>query len=514
MPATSSLAAQQVTEHLCASRTMLSASDLGVRFGERRSGLHQVGLESVAWCPSRLPNLLAWMSKRIAATTHLAIGIACKKECTLEELVHQLQSSGHKLSAHMETLVLTRTCRCGCQSHCRWWAWDGTDCPIPTGVTLAQLQEHVMSLCPKVHTMSLWLAKAPTWQVHGPSLRHICLRIPPSTSIELKYIEDGPYAKHLYDLVEMSGMQDDNLPHLQTLFLQGLREPTEVRGIDFRKSATLEVINIHDCWISDLSVPPACKIFVSAQSEFFIGHMDGSREHPLVSKATHVCLPTDLGAFSYKGDFSVSIEEQRQKYALGVPNMFPEMRSLRLTRPIESICCSRYRSFLKRMIYFPNEEQEESWCADMALYHIRCLPRHWQHMNLKELIIEGKSLGVTIPAVPNLETLLIGCIGSVALDFVDADSLGYTITTMSVTGEYIHFDRQQHRELSLALQVRDLELVGDWRSCISVRGCNEAIHPEEELQWQAKQGLACQCKACPSCLGIGQTKLDEHDRLI
>ena len=111
---------------------------------------------------------------------------------------------------------------------------------------MAQLQEYVMSVCPKLRTISLSLDKAPSWQVHGPSLRHMCLQIPPSTTIERGRLEDFedaseiiPSARHLYSFKEMSGMHSNNLPNLQTLFLQGLREPVEVRGIDFHDSNTL-----------------------------------------------------------------------------------------------------------------------------------------------------------------------------------------------------------------------------------------------------------------------------------
>ena len=47
-------------------------------------------------------------------------------------------------------------------------------------------------------------------------------------------------------------------------------------------------------------------------------------------------------------------------------------------------------------------------------------------MNLKELIIEGMSLKVTVPALPILRTLLVLCAGSVNLEFVDAENLGRT----------------------------------------------------------------------------------------
>ena len=135
-------------------------------------------------------------------------------------------------------------------------------------------------------------------------------------------------------------MHSRNLPSLQTLFLRGLREPVRLRGVDFWNSRTLEVVNVRDCWVDGLSVPPFCNVFVSAQSGFIISHLDGFRGHPLVSRAHHVCLPTDLGDNIEVDNYYTKSDEEslrlRQKYALGIPNMFPAMRSLRMTWPSES----------------------------------------------------------------------------------------------------------------------------------------------------------------------------------
>ena len=87
---------------------------------------------------------------------------------------------------------------------------------------------------------------------------------------------------------------------------------------------------------------------------------------------------------------------------------------------------------------------------------------------------------------------------------------GHTITRMSVIGEQIHFHRQQHQELCMALKVRNLELVGDWSRCIALHADNKPMPAIAELLRQAMQGFACQCGACPSCLGIGTRKLEEE----
>ena len=138
-----------------------------------------------------------------------------------------------------------------------------------------------------------------------------------------------------------------------------------------------------------------------------------------------------------------------------------------------------------------------------------CLSRQWQHENLRELLIEGDSLGLTIPALPNLETLLVSCKRSVALDFVDAHSFGHMVTRMSIIGEQIYFHRQQHEELCSVLKSKNLKLVGDLNRCIAIHASEERVPAVAELVRQAMWGFACRCKACPVCLGIGRTKLEE-----
>ena len=440
------------------------------------------------------------MSKQIVATSRLEIDIDCRGCHTSEDPLCQLHSSISELNAHLETLILTQTCRC-------WFQNQRYDCDNLTRNMTVSLQQFVMHSCPRLHTISLTLNKAPSWQVHGPSLRHICLRIPPSTTIKSEYGET--HVKYLYDSVEMCGMHSWNLPKLQTLFLQGLREPVDLIGIDFQDSETLDVINIHDCWIEDLSIPLFCKVFVSAQTSFLISHMDSTREHPLVSRANHVCLPTDLGKRRSHDGYSESYDPTpSQMYAMRIPDMFPAMRTLRMTWPIKSIGCYKYHSYHELLECFENQAPQESGFAEMPLYHMQGLSRRWQHVNLRELLIEGHSLGVTIPALPNLETLLVVCTGSVALDFADPDSLGRTITRMSVAGTQIHFFQEQRRVLLMALRTRGLTLIGDWDKCVAVHESKAPVPLTAELLEQARVGLACQCKACPSCLGVGQTMLD------
>ena len=448
------------------------------------------------------------MGKRIAGTTHLAIDIDCRGtySCTSDEILGDLQD--HNLNANMETLVLTQTCRCSRQSH----SYDSTDCDIHTGVRMARLQEVVMRACPKLRTVVLSLDKAPWWRVHGPFLRHMCLRIPPSTTIEQEYPEDGPCARVLYSFTHMYGMHSRNLPSLQTLSLQGLREPVKLRGVDFWDSKTLESLNVQDCWIDDLSVPPNCNVSVSAQSTFMVSYMDCFRGHPLVNRAHHVCLPTDLDDMIDIDDYRLQNESWlRQKYAMGIPNMFPAMRSLRMTWPSKSIRCHSYRHPGGFIRCFRYEGHRAMGSAQVKMHHMQGLSRHWQHVNLRELLIEGRSLSITIPALPRLETLLVDCKESVALDFVDASSLGRTVTKLIVKGTQIPVCMEQRHDLCMALNSRGLGLVGDWRRCIAVHRSNDPAPPIAELLQQVMQGLACQCKACASCLGIGDSVQDKED---
>ena len=54
-----------------------------------------------------------------------------------------------------------------------------------------------------------------------------------------------------------------------------------------------------------------------------ISYMDCFRGHPLVSRAHHVCLPTDLDDMIDVDSYRRQNENWlRQKYAMGIPNMF------------------------------------------------------------------------------------------------------------------------------------------------------------------------------------------------
>ncbi len=65
--------------------------------------------------------------------------------------------------------------------------------------------------------------------------------------------------------------------------------------------------------------------------------------------------------------------------------------------------------------------------------------------------------------------------------------------------------------LSTALETRGLKLGGDWDKCIAIHESNVPVPPAAELLQHAIQGLACQCKACPSCLSIGPTVLGKKE---
>ena len=479
----------------------MTVSIFAIRDHAEGSELVQVGPYTLMSQRFSLPDLFKWMGKRIAATTHLEIDIGRMGYGPTEDLLRDLRSSGHELNARIDTLVLT--------SH----DWGrGMEDANPYATSLGRLRDFLLSSCPMLHTINLLLDKAPSWQVNGPSLRHICLRLPPSTCLYFCWEDSG--TKELYEYMDLSGMQSVNLPNLQTLFLQGLQEPVRVRGIDFRDPTKFKVMNVHDCWFEDLSLPSSCKIFVSAQSNVFLDHLDGSRGHPFVSGASHVCLPTNLSEEVFAFTFTAESKEKLlQRHALGIPNMFQAMRCLHMTRPNNSIRCSKYDSYEVKHYFDNSTEHKEPRYSNMRLFNMRGLSRHWQHVNLKKLLVEGDSLGITVPALPNLEMLLVFCERNVALDFIDPKSLGLIIKKMSVVGKQIQFDRQQHGELCMALEARDLELVGDWSKCIAMCPNNTIVPTAAELREQAKLGFTCECKACPSCLGIGAAEFEKHDPL-
>ncbi len=154
-----------------------------------------------------------------------------------------------------------------------------------------------------------------------------------------------------------------------------------------------------------------------------------------------------------------------------------------------------------------------------CLVSLRCLSQQWQHVSLRELLIEGDSLGVTIPALPNLETLLVSCESILALDFTDPEYLGRTITKIVLSAQDMRFHAKQHQRHYRALSTRGLALSGDWSRCaldtytllIAVQTMDDPSHGIAEALKQYKQAFGCTCGACPSCLGIGLKRLErEH----
>ena len=320
------------------------------------------------------------------------------------------------------------------------------------------LQDKVMASCSRLQTVSMSLEKAPAWLMKGLSLRHICLYFPKDQTY------NGLFA-------ELSGFHSSNLPNLQTLFLQGSPFQSRMRSINFKESEKLEVVHIQDLWVDELLLMPFCKVCVSAQSSDFIVRMDKSREHPLVSSASRVSLPIDLAervvpeGYYLEDTYDEDEDEKLWRSAIGIPDIFPAMRSLYLTEP--------HRAFRPSFCFFWDDdgqiyeqclrgdftERYQHDCA-MSLVSLECFSQHWRHTNLRELVIEGRRLRVTVPALPNLETLLVSRSGNVALDFKDPQYLGRTITRMMVRGDRIHSFKKQRRELRNALKARSIELLG------------------------------------------------------
>ena len=195
-------------------------------------------------------------------------------------------------------------------------------------------------------------------------------------------------------------------------------------------------------------------------------------------------------------------------------DMFRNMRSLHLTHP----------DITHRNTYVLNgENRKDDRCT---LHHenedtydfvpLRCFSKQWQHVNLRELLIEGSSLGVTIPALPNLETLLISCNTDLALDFVDPKYLGRTITRMDFSAQQMDICTDQKQELYKALSARGLELAGDWMSyfytrLVAVQTRDYPNYRAAEAVKEYTRGFECTCRACPSCLGIGIKMLERED---
>ena len=185
---------------------------------------------------------------------------------------------------------------------------------------------------------------------------------------------------------------------------------------------------------------------------------------------------------------------------MGIPNIFSAMCSLHLTRPQDAF---RPPSSLKwgddgdanEEVFRTDFEEEHQLAHAMSLIPLRCLSPQWQHDKLRDLTIEGEGLGVLIPALPCLKSLLISCAGDVAIDFIDPVHLGHTITRLNISGRRIWIDVQQQHELCKALMVRNLELGGDWSQCVMLHASG---HPVATMVNEYK----CMCKACPQCLGI------------
>ena len=248
------------------------------------------------------------------------------------------------------------------------------------------------------------------------------------------------------------------------------------------------------------------------------------KHQPLVKDAKHVWFQNDMpewiawvGRECYtdmeSSDMDSSsdedeIEDERlQQFAMDILDIFPMMCSLHLPRSYSLPCPYSYYAESDRSLPSPGEVRE--W----RIKPLRCLSGHWRHENLTELIIEGLSLWITIPTLPNLATLVVYCHGNIALEFTHPESIGHTVKRMTVAGKPISFHKQQHEKLCIALKARDLQLIGDSGMCIALSACNGRILPDAAtLLRQAKQDLKCRCRACPCCLGIGRGgKLDEVD---
>ena len=454
-----------------------------------------------------LPKLFTWMGKRTQATEHLELHTDCKlwekqtPPCAPEALLSCLQASGHGVNVNMKTLDLTIEDR-------RYLN--------PSAPLMGQLQDWVIPLCPNLDTISLSLDRAPSWLTNCPTLRHLCLFFPPLGTDQAAFKES-------------CNMHSMNLPNLQTLFLQGGQHLVELSSINFRDSKKLDVVHVQDCWIDDLLLQPSCNLFVSAEVPQIIIRMVEFQEHPLVKSASHVRLLTELtermAADDYYNDIEVDEgeDEQLQTSAVGIPNMFSAMRSLRLTWCTPGVQVGMHTSTVGRCYIDAHQAAQERNKEDFAIYvwPIRCLPKHWQHENLKELIIEGDYMGVTIAALPSLETLLVFSHTRIAFNFVDPERLGQTIARMRIRGNHIVFKPEQRQVLCKALRGRNLELVGDWeveRRVPTSSGVVIALHPKDEclptmaeLLEQAGDGVECLCGACPSCLGIGKERLDKED---
>ena len=414
-----------------------------------------------------LPEIFTWISKRIEATIQLSIHISYpdwdrqNPGCTPDDLLERLCSSGHELNANMKTIEqLTAEDDAG-------------------AVQLGWLQDWVIAQCSRLGTVSLPLEKAPAWLMCSPTLQHICLYFPPDQTAQ------GLFA-------ELSGLDGKNLPNLRTLYLKGSSEPLELECVTFQDSERLEAVHISDCWVDDLSLPPSCKLSVSAQSSFLMVRMAENEEHPLVRRANYVCLPTDLADSS-------------------IPEVFSSMHSLRLTRPHDAYRPSsesdwRGNSDHMRCFMWGYTGEPCPYYA-MGVHVLTCLAPQWQHGNLRELLIEGNCLKIVIPLFPCLKVLLVSCKNHVAVEFMDPAGLGRTITRLSISGKKIRCKMQQQQVLCKALRARKLRLGGDWSRHVT-------IHALGHQSYAVAADIGCACKACPPCLGNDLEAPQPNDLLL
>ncbi|CAL5224369.1 g7044 [Coccomyxa viridis] len=303
-----------------------------VRYSKRYGGKHRY-----------LPELLTWVGRRLKATTHLAIHIDYPlwqeySRCTVNvddsDPLSHLLSSDPGLNVNLETLDLAMG---------DWWS-DYDDV-----AHLSWLRDWVLHSGPRLKTVSLALERAPTWLMQCSSLRHLCLYFPCRLAASKDdAVLDSRDSIIFTDLP--SNLNDVNLPNLQTLFLQGVGH--DLGGINFQGSGSLEVVHVKNCWLNEFYVPPSCELRVSAQSERLIMRMDKSRAHPLVGNASYVCLPTNLAErVTPDGCCSDDDEEiELRESAVGIPDIFSNMRSLRLTYP-QKASEETLESHLKKILF-------------------------------------------------------------------------------------------------------------------------------------------------------------------
>lgn len=412
----------------------------------------------------RLPGLLARVGKRLLVTRHLAIHInydnwqnkrvvgAPIQGWFIGTLIGSLLSSDYEPSADMKTLDLSFVDTFG-----------GDSAP-----TMDYLHDWISSRCCRLRSVSLCLKKTPLWHSSGQLLLHICFHYPV--------------------LQEFGGsleLRASDLPKLETLYLRGGPSLVSLDTVDFSASSSFKILHTQECFIQTLSLPPGCKVHLLAQTSNFIVKLDDSKEDPLVKLTEHVCLPTDLSArvteFGYYSNGDEEEERMLEKTATGIVDIFPSMRTLVLTRPHSDF--RHYENLLARNRCFSYVPDEEERPRNKPNFSLTCMPISWQHANLRELFIEGKSLSVNIPKLPSLQTLVIPCRACVALTFAKPKVIGQTISRMIITGERIDVHMQQYVKLCGVLKDRNLVLDGDWNVVVSLHASNVPAPSAAELQY-------------------------------